>query len=136
MKTVFTEFTVSTTKKVELVNITRRVEEAAEASGVRNGLCLVYVPHSTAALIANENEAGLIQDILNKVEGFFSPGAGYRHDLVDDNAHAHLASVFLGFSQVFPLRNSKIARGVWQSIFLLDLDGPRSRRVTVEVLGE
>lgn len=136
MKTVFTEFSISTKKRIELVDITRQVEEVAEASGVKNGLCLVYVPHATAALVANENESGLIQDILGKVGALFPVGAGYRHNLVDDNAHAHLAAVFLSFSKVFSLKNSRIIRGPWQNVFLLDLNGPRSRRVTVEILGE
>lgn len=136
MKVHFSDFTVSTRSRLELVDVTGRVENAVSASGIRDGICLVYAPHATAAVIANEYEAGLLRDILNKLEGLFPEGAGYLHDRIDDNAHAHLASAFLSSSRIFPVRGGRLVRGTWQNIMLVEVDGPRVRRIIVEVLGE
>ncbi|RLG92825.1 MAG: YjbQ family protein [Candidatus Hecatellales archaeon] len=136
MEIFFHEISVSTRQRIEIVDITRQVEEAVTKSGVKNGLCLIHAPHATAAIVANENEYGLINDIVRKVEEVFPIGAGYQHDRIDDNAHAHLASAFIGSSRIFPVKNSRILRGTWQNVFLVEADGPRNRRVVVEVLGE
>ncbi len=136
MKVVFKELRVSTSNLIELVDITRQVEEAVRESGVVNGLCLVYAPHATAAIVANEHEAGLMRDILNKLQQEYPRGAGWLHDRIDDNANAHLASAFIGSSRTFPVMDRRLVRGTWQNIFLVEMDGPRSRRIVVEVLGE
>jgi len=136
LKVVFKELRVSTSNLTELVDITRQVEEAVRESGVVNGLCLVYAPHATAAIVANEHEAGLMRDILNKLQQEYPRGAGWLHDRIDDNANAHLASAFIGSSRTFPVMDRRLVRGTWQNIFLVEMDGPRSRRIVVEVLGE
>ncbi|MEM4445538.1 MAG: secondary thiamine-phosphate synthase enzyme YjbQ, partial [Thermofilum sp.] len=106
-------------------------------SEVKNGICVVHAPHATAAVILNEHESGLIRDILNKLRELFPPDAEYMHNRIDDNAHAHIASALLGSSKVLPVVNSRLVRGTWQNIFLVELDGPRNRReVVVQVLGE
>ncbi len=128
--------TVSTQRRVELLDITRSVEEFIQASGVDAGLCLISSPHTTTAIIVNEREAGLLQDILKKVGEEFPRGAGWLHDRVDDNADAHLAAVFIGSSKTLPVRGGRLVRGTWQSIFLLELDGPRSRTVLLEFIGD
>ncbi|OYT54967.1 MAG: hypothetical protein B6U77_02320 [Candidatus Hecatellales archaeon ex4484_218] len=136
MKVFFHEFSLSTSKRLEIVDITDKVEEAVLKSGVKNGLCLIHAAHATAAIVVNENEFGLIQDILKKIEEEFPIGAGYQHDRIDDNAHAHLISTFLSSSKIFPVKGSRIVRGTWQNIFFVEADGPRRRRIIVEVLGE
>ena len=136
MKVHFAEFTVSTRSRFEIVDLTERVEREASNSKIKDGICLVYAPHATAAIVANERESGLLQDILSKVKELFPEGAGYKHDLIDDNAHAHLASALISSARVFPLRNGRLIRGTWQNIMLLEMDGPRTRRIIVEVLGE
>lgn len=137
MKVFFKEFTVSTSKRFEVINITRMVEDAVRESGVSDGICMVFVPHATAAIIANEYEAGLVEDYVEVVKQLFKPGHSWRHNLVDNNAHAHLAASMIGPSRVFPVRRGRLVRGTWQEILLLELDGPRpSRRVIVEVMGE
>jgi len=136
LKVHFSDFSVSTRSRFELVDITEQIEAAVSASKIGHGLCLVYAPHATAAIIANEHEAGLLSDILAKLRGLFPEGAGYLHDRIDDNAHAHLASAFLASSRVFPVRGGRLVRGTWQNIILVEADGPRNRRVLVEVLGE
>jgi len=136
LKVFFKELRVATSQLYELVDITRQVEETVRESGVNNGICLIHAPHATAAIIANEHEAGLMQDMLSKIKSDYPRGAGWLHDRIDDNASAHLASAFIGSSRTFPVMNGRLVRGTWQNIFLVEMDGPRSRRVLVEVLGE
>ncbi len=137
MKIYFHEITLSTHKKFELIDITYEVEKAVEKSGIRNGICLVFAPHATAAIIANEHEDGLINDMITKVKEFTQPERSWKHNLIDDNAHAHIGSALFGAERIFPVRDGRLVRGTWQNIFLVEMDGPRyRRRVLVEVLGE
>lgn len=136
MKVFFEDISVSTKNRTELIDITRNVEEVMRKSGIRNGLCLIHAVHSTVAIIVNENEHGLTKDIVKKVQEDFPKGAGWLHDMVDDNADAHLASSFISPSRIFPVQDGRLVRGTWQNVFLLELDGPRTRRVSVEVMGE
>ncbi len=129
---------VKTTERFQLIDITSRVEEIVEKSGVKNGIVLVYAPHATAAIIVNEHESGLINDLLQKAKEFTEPGSSkWRHNAIDDNAHAHIGSAFFGSDRVLPVVNSRILRGTWQNIFLLEMDGPRpTREIVVVVIGE
>lgn len=137
MKTFVKVLTVSTKDKCQLIDLTEHVEEIVSESKVETGLCLVHASHATAAIICNEHESGLIHDILNKVKELFPPNAGYLHDRIDDNASSHVASALIGASRTFPVQNGRLVRGTWQNIFLLELDGPRTRRsVSVQILGE
>ncbi|WP_440059176.1 secondary thiamine-phosphate synthase enzyme YjbQ [Thermogladius sp. 4427co] len=138
MKVYTKEIKVRTHERFELIDITDPVEEAVRESGVRNGIALVFATHATAAVIANEHEQGLIEDIKNKVAEFTEPGSSkWRHNMIDDNAHAHIGSALFGQERIFPVVNGRLVRGVWQNIFLLEMDGPRhERRVIVTVLGE
>jgi secondary thiamine-phosphate synthase enzyme len=88
------------------------------------------------AIIVNENESGLTKDIGKEIQQDFPRGAGWRHGMVYDNADTHLASSFISPSRIFPVRDGRLVRGTWQNMFLLELDGPRNRRVSVEVMGE
>jgi len=137
MKIFFRDITLSSRKRLELIDITYQVEEIVRESGVKNGICLVYAPHATAAIIANEHESGLIEDILDKIDEDFPRDSRWRHNRIDDNASSHLASAFIASSRIFPVRNGRIVRGTWQNIFLVELDGPRSyRHIVIEVMGE
>ncbi|ABL78008.1 secondary thiamine-phosphate synthase enzyme YjbQ [Thermofilum pendens] len=136
-KVVVREISLSTRRKLELIDITAQVERVAAESGIRNGVCLVFAPHATAAIIANEHEEGLLKDIEGKISELFPVDQPYLHNRIDDNAHAHIASSFIGASLVLPVVNGRLLRGTWQNIFLVELDGPRSsRKVVVEVMGE
>ncbi len=137
MKVYVEEFHVSTRAREEIVVVTDKVESIVARSGVKNGVALIYVPHATAIITANENEPRLKEDILNKLRSLFPRGAGYRHDEIDDNANAHLANLFVGFHLVMPVVEGRLRRGTWQEVMLVEMDGPRSRRsVVVVVLGE
>jgi len=137
MKVYFQEIMFSTTKRFQLIDITREVENIVRESGVRNGLCLVFAPHATAAIIANEHESGLMDDILTKIKELVQPDRRWKHNIIDDNAHAHIGSALMGADRIFPVKNGHLIRGTWQNIFLVEMDGPRSQRyVVVEVIGE
>jgi secondary thiamine-phosphate synthase enzyme len=137
MKVHVEEFYVSTKAREEVVVVTDKVESIVARSGVKNGIALIYVPHATAIITANENEPRLKEDILNRLRSLFPRGAGYRHDEIDDNANAHLANLFVGFHLVMPVVDGRLRRGTWQEVMLVEMDGPRSRRsVVVVVLGE
>ncbi len=136
MKVYMKELRLSTSKRFELVDITAEVEKIVAESGVCKGMVLVFAPHATAAIIANEHEAGLLEDIVTWIREHFQPERGWMHNRIDDNAHAHLASAFIGASRVFPVWDCRLVRGTWQNIMLVEMDGPRTRRVIVEVMGE
>jgi secondary thiamine-phosphate synthase enzyme len=135
------EFTVRTPGRVSLVNVTRELEEAVRGSDVASGLACAFVPHTTCALIVNEDEPGLREDVLRLVGRVVEPlrrEAPFAHDRVDDNAAAHLAAILLQPSVVIPVSGGRPALGSWQSLFVVEMDGPRSRtlRVTVVAAGE
>jgi secondary thiamine-phosphate synthase enzyme len=137
MKNFSKSITLQTKEKYQLIDLTETIEEIVSESQVAMGLCLVYAAHATAAIICNEHETGLIHDILKKVEEIFPPSAGYMHDRIDDNASSHIASALIGASRTFPVEHGQLIRGTWQNIFLLELDGPRSRRtVDIHIIGE
>jgi len=136
MKVVFDEIRLNTEKRKELVEITKQVAGIVAGSNITNGICVVYATHTTTAVVVNENEQGLKEDIVRKIEEDFPRGSGWQHDKIDDNADAHLAGAFIGPSMIIPVKGSALVLGTWQSIFTLELDGPRSRRILVEVLGE
>jgi secondary thiamine-phosphate synthase enzyme len=135
LKVLFREISLSTSKRLDLIDITEEVLSFVEECNVESGICIVNSLHSTSTIVVNEHESGLKEDILRKVEEEFPRGAGRRHDQIDDNANAHLASVFLGHSKTFPIREGRLQRGTWQNIFFLELDGPRIRRILFEVVG-
>ncbi|MCE4614188.1 MAG: secondary thiamine-phosphate synthase enzyme YjbQ [Desulfurococcales archaeon] len=131
------EITYRTSKLIEFVDMTRDIERIVEESRIKDGLAHVFVPHATAAIIANEYEQGLLGDYVRLIRELFRPGGDWMHNRIDNNAHAHLAAGIIGADRSFPVENGKLVRGTWQNIFLVELDGPRSmRRVIVTVAGE
>ena len=127
------ELTIHTRKTQEMLDITLQVGEVVRRSGVANGVCLVYVPHATAAIAINENaDPNVCQDILDALSRMVPEGA-WRHDRVDNNAAAHIKATILGPSEAIPVREGSLRLGTWQSVMLVEFDGPRDRTVIVEV---
>ena len=124
------ELSFQTSNKRQLLNITSEIQKAVAESKVQDGICLVFAPHATAAIILNEDEDGLKSDIENLVETWI-PEGNWKHNQIDDNATAHLASSFIGQSKTIPIVDGKLKLGPWQEIFLLELDGPRPNRKVV-----
>jgi secondary thiamine-phosphate synthase enzyme len=127
---------ISTKRSRDVLDVTDEVLAAVRESKIKNGLLLVQLPHATAALVLNEDESGLKEDLLNKLEDFAPQRRGYQHDRIDDNAHAHLKSAFIGSSRVLPIVDGRVVRGTWQSFLVIEEDGPRTRKLTVFVMGE
>ena len=130
------EFEIETSKRTEVVDITGKIEKIVNKSNIKNGVCLIFLPHATASIILEEAESGLMEDIEKIVQKNFPRGMGYRHDRIDDNANSHLASGFIGQSRILPIKNGNLVRGTWQRPMLLELDGPKARKVSVTILGK
>jgi len=126
---------VHTSTRVEMVDITRLVEETVRSSALQEGLVNIYSRHSTSAVVINENEAGLVEDFLVALQKLVPTGAGYLHDRIDNNADSHIRGFLVGGSQTLPFADGRLMLGTWQSIFFVELDGPRHRKLTVTVLG-
>lgn len=127
------ELKVRSTKKYEVIDITVQVSEAVRSSNVDEGVCCVFIPHATAAVVINENDDMQIgQDLLDALDKTVPEGI-WRHDKVDSNGAAHLKSAILGPSEMIPIQNGRIALGTWQSIMFVELDGPRDRKIIVTV---
>ena len=125
---------IRTTRRIELIDITDRIRAAIEESGVKDGLCIVYTRHTTSGIIINENERGLRTDILDMLESLVPGNRSYAHNQIDNNADAHLRAVLLGCSVTVPVGGGQPLLGTWQSIFFVELDGPRDRSVNVKVI--
>lgn len=126
------EFNISSKDRYQLIDITSEVEGVIADSGVKDGLCLVFVPHSTAAIVLTENEEGLKKDWLAVLKKLVS-GFDFLHDRIDNNADSHILSGLLGQGKTLPIEKGRLIRGTWQQIFLAELDGPRERRVSVSI---
>jgi len=127
---------VNTKKRIELVNITHEVRKAVSEAGVANGLVNIFSTHTTMGLYLNEDEPNLRNDVQNLLEKLAPLNDPYQHNKIDDNAHAHLRSILLSHFLTIPVIRSEPHLGTWQSIFCAEFDGPRSRKVIVQVLGE
>ena len=127
------ELKIRTTKKYEVLDITRQVAEAARAAQVNDGLCCIFVPHATAAVVINENDDMQIGlDLLDALETLVPEGV-WRHDKIDSNGAAHLKAAILGPSETIPIHNGQLALGTWQAVMLVELDGPRERKIIVSI---
>ena len=126
------ELAVPTTQRTDLVDVTSMVEEAVPAD-VRTGSCTVFVPHTTAGVVVNEAEPGLLDDVGAFLERTVPWGDGYRHDEIDDNAAAHIRATLIGESVTVPIEGGSLRLGTWQSILFVECDGPRERRLHVVV---
>ena len=124
---------IRTSKRTQLLDITREVEHVVRESGMTSGLCYVYVPHTTAGVAINEHAD---PDVARDVEGIFDrliPHDGrYRH--AEGNTDSHMKAILTGTSQTVFIENGKLALGTWQGIFLCEFDGPRQRTVFVKVV--
>ena len=139
METFRKTITVKTAKEGEMVDITDELRGAISASRMSNGLACVFVPHSTAALIAIEYEPGLQSDIKKVLDRLIPKDTEYDHHLMwgDGNGHSHVRSSFLGASLTVPFHDGAADLGTWQQVVLVELDiKGRSRKVVIQLIGE
>ncbi len=126
-------FDVRTSTQTEFIDITRSVQEAVKKTGVKDGICIIFIPHTTAAVTINENaDPSVSHDILmelNKIVPFKDP---YHH--MEGNSPAHIKSSLMGCSEIVFVESGRLVLGTWQGIFLCEFDGPRNRKVHVKIV--
>lgn len=129
------ELEVRSNRRAEMIDITDRVQEAVQRAGVEDGVCHVFVPHTTAGLTINENaDPTVVQDILATLERLVPWEGSYRH--AEGNSAAHVKASLMGSSLTVLVEKGNLQLGTWQGIFFCEFDGPRRRRVWVKVLSE
>lgn len=125
--------TVSSRLKTDAIDITAMVQQLVTQAGVGDGLCTVYVAHTTAGVFINENaDPDVLHDLLATLDHLVPWDRNYRH--AEGNAAAHIKASLIGTSQSIPVRANRLELGRWQGIFFADFDGPRERRVRVTVV--
>ncbi|RUM90807.1 MAG: YjbQ family protein [Thermovibrio sp.] len=134
----YTEYlTFNTKKRRDLIRITDTVKEAVRKSGVKEGLCLVSAMHLTAAVIIQDDEEGLHEDIWEWLEKLAPFRLDYKHHRTgEDNGDAHLKNLLVHLQVVLPITNGKLDLGPWQEIFYAEFDGQRPKRVIIKIIGE
>ncbi len=124
---------VKTTKRCELVNITREVQRSVAESGTSSGMALVFVPHTTAGITINENaDPDVVRDLAFALERAV-PNSGFAHG--EGNSDAHTKTLMTGTSVSVIIEDSRLVLGTWQSIYLCEYDGPRHRKVYIKIMG-
>ncbi|MDD3613668.1 MAG: secondary thiamine-phosphate synthase enzyme YjbQ [Caldicoprobacterales bacterium] len=127
------EFTISTKRGQDLIDITSYIKNAVRESGVKEGLAVVFVPHTTAGVTINENgDPDVVTDIIEGLNKAFPVRGNYLH--FEGNSHAHIKASFMGSSVNLIIENASPRLGTWQSVYLCEFDGPRTRRVLVKIL--
>lgn len=154
---------VPTKESVQVIDMTHQIREFVEECGISDGCVNVMSKHTTTAVTINEYESNLVEDLRRQLLRFAPPLAGYLHDNLEDrpttpedaakvesnwkgtveewraqepiNAQAHLCAMMLGSSEVIPISDGKLALGTWQSLMMVELDGPRQRTLAVQVMG-
>ena len=124
---------IATSSRAQMVDVTREVQRAVSESGVQEGFCHIYVPHTTAGIAINENaDPSVAQDILAVLEKMAPRGGSYRH--LEGNADSHIKASIVGSSETVLLEGGRLVLGTWQGLFLCEFDGPRRRRLLVKVV--
>lgn len=138
---------LATRKRVQFIDLSELVRERVRRSGVRNGLVNVHTKHTTTAVVVNENEHHLLRDFEERLEAWAPRDASYHHNDLDarrlalvepderPNGDAHARALLLGASETLHVVDGRLDLGPWQSLFLVELDGPRKRSVSILVLG-
>jgi len=127
------EISLETHSRVEMIDITAAVQKAAGEEKIESGICLIYTPHTTAAITINENaDPDVPRDILVALDRAVPLSANYRH--AEGNSAAHVKSSLVGASETVIIEKGRLVLGTWQSIFFCEFDGPRTRKVLVSTI--
>jgi len=124
-----------TSRREEALDVTEKVRRAVTESGVRDGACTVFAPHTTCAIAVNEgHDPAVIEDFLNHIRELVPREAGFEH--AEGNSDAHIKALLVGPSATVPVSGGEVRLGQWQAIFMCEFDGPRDRSLWVSVFGE
>ena len=135
MTTVHLGLRIETTKKTQTIDLTERIAEKLKESRIRDGICVVTVAHTTAAIFINENADPDVQrDLLTTLERLVPDQGDYRH--AEGNGPAHIKTVLVGGDVTVAIKDGGLALGRWQGIYFAEFDGPRTRSATVTAIGE
>ena len=128
-----TEISIKSRSRNEFINITSEVQNAVDKSGIKDGVCYIFVPHTTAGITINEAaDPDVVADIQQELNKIAPAGSHYRH--TEGNADAHIKASIIGSSLTVFIENSKLKLGTWQGIFFCEFDGPRNRKVWVKIM--
>lgn len=135
---------INSSSKFQIIDITRdisailnEINNGSEENRINEGLVNIFTKHSTSAIVINENERGLLNDFEKVLRDIVKEKDSYKHDFIDNNAASHLRAFLLGSSETIPIVDGMLDIGRWQSIFFIELDGPRSNRtIDLTFLGE
>jgi secondary thiamine-phosphate synthase enzyme len=126
---------IKTKSRNEFVDITAEIQSVIDESGVKNGVCYVYIPHTTAGVTINEGaDPSVARDIQNTLSRLVPHSGHYLH--IEGNSDAHINTTLVGSSQTIIIEGGRPLLGTWQSVFFCEFDGPRHRRVSVKVTGD
>ena len=129
---MITEITIRTSGRTVLEDITSKIREVVQKSDITDGICYVYVPHTTAAVTINENaDPSVSRDIIYELNKIIPFSDGYHH--LEGNSAAHIKSSLIGVSEMIFIENGKLVLGTWQGIYFCEFDGPRTRKVYVKI---
>ena len=127
------QLTVKTHAQTELIDITASIQDAIQKSGLQQGICFVYVPHTTAAVTINESaDPSVKSDMLKVLNQVIPWEAGYRH--MEGNSPAHIKTTLVGASETIAVERGNLVLGTWQGIFFCEFDGPRTRKVNITLV--
>jgi len=127
----------NTTHKREYINITSKVKEALDKSGIKEGMVLVAAMHITAGIYINDAESGLIQDIDEWLQKLAPQGPDYRHHRTGEvNGDAHLKNLLIGHEVIIPVTAGRLDFGPWQQVYYAEFDGQRRKRIIIKIMGE
>ncbi|BBO82221.1 secondary thiamine-phosphate synthase enzyme YjbQ [Desulfosarcina ovata] len=125
---------IKTHTQTEMIDVTARIQQQVTESGVANGLCVVFVPHTTAAVTINESaDPAVREDILMVLNQMVPWKAAYRH--MEGNSPAHLKTTLVGSSETIAVEDGQLVLGTWQGIFFCEFDGPRTRKLDIRLIG-
>ena len=129
-------FKINSESEFQIINISQPINEILMDCNIKEGVVNIFSKHSTTAICINEDERGLREDFKTFLENAV-PNGRYRHDIIDNNARSHLKSFLLSSSETIPITNGSLELGTWQSVFFIELDGPRTNRtIVLTVIGE
>jgi len=125
--------TISTRSQVEFLDVTSKVEEVVKDSGVKDGICWIFVPHTTAGITINEGaDPSVRRDIISQLDKIVPPDGSYQHR--EGNSPAHIKASLMGSSEMVLVEEGRLFLGTWQSIYFCEFDGPRRRKLLIKII--
>ncbi len=126
---------IKSNKRIEMLDVTGHINSLVIKSEILNGICIIHIPHTTAAITINENaDIATSKDIINKLSSMIPYGEGYSH--MEGNSDAHIKTSLFGPSLTLIIENGRLLLGTWQSVFFCEFDGPRNRKIFIKLISD